>query len=266
MVVFSRSVVTLITFSLLLISLTAMAAPPYLKLGSMELPPYGWINNEGERCGIVYQLNEQLAKRYGTHYFNEIIPFSRMYEMLKSGQIDLISSQPHDEALDAGEKLAIIQTNHIIAATKQGVILHSVDDLKGKTVLYHSGASYPRLDAIAGSIHYVPNYQTSLAMLHKLEGVDAAIFSEPAYYYWMGKLGFTPPDFGKPVLIEADRPQWVFVNRKLSDETKQQIKTIVDALYQEGLYDQMVARLRDGADPDTCNLLSPTPGTSQQTQ
>ena len=242
--------------SQLIYSTTAFAMQPYIRLGSMELPPYGWKTATGERCGIVYQLNEVIAQRYGARYTNEIIPFARQYQMLRSKQIDLISSQPHEDAIAAGEKLAVIHTNNIIAVAKRDSGIHSFADLNGKAVLYHSGASYPKLDKIVGSIHFVPNYQTSLNMLFKAKGVDAAVFSEPAYYYWLNKLGHNPNAFSAPLLVESSRPQWIFVNRQLPDPVKTKLRSVIQSIEDEDLYTQMVDLLKQGIDPDTCNLLA----------
>ncbi len=68
----------------------------------MDLPPYGWTDQQGEKHGIIYELNQEIAAKTGLPFDNQIIPFNRMFKMLSDGELDFISSQAHQPALDAG--------------------------------------------------------------------------------------------------------------------------------------------------------------------
>lgn len=94
--------------------------PFTLKIGTMDLPPYGWIDEQGQKQGIIYEMGQEIGIRSGMPFTNEIYPFNRLLQMLKNGELDLISSQAHQRALDAGDKLAIQHTVNVIAATRKG--------------------------------------------------------------------------------------------------------------------------------------------------
>jgi len=89
---------------LILIILTsgtiAEAADKYtLKIATMKLPPYGWIDKDKKRHGLIFEISEEIGIRSGLPFTNEILPFNRMLSMLKNGKIDVLSSQPHQKAL-----------------------------------------------------------------------------------------------------------------------------------------------------------------------
>ncbi|WP_320042598.1 transporter substrate-binding domain-containing protein [uncultured Desulfobacter sp.] len=82
-------------------------APTILKIGTMDLPPYGWKDSQNEIHGIIYELKQEIGIRSGFSFTNKILSHNRMYDMLKHGDVDLISSQAHQAALNAGDKLSI---------------------------------------------------------------------------------------------------------------------------------------------------------------
>ena len=69
--------------------------PTILKIGTMDLPPYGWKDSQHEKHGIIHELNQEIGIRSGFSFSNKILPHNRMYQMLKNGKLDLISSQAH---------------------------------------------------------------------------------------------------------------------------------------------------------------------------
>jgi ABC-type amino acid transport substrate-binding protein len=108
-----------------------------LKIATMQLPPYGWIDQDKKRHGLVFEISQEIGVRSGLPFTNEISPFNRMFSMLKNGKIDILSSQPHQKALDAGDKLDIIFKINVIAATKKKSGISEIEDFKGKQLIYH---------------------------------------------------------------------------------------------------------------------------------
>ena len=211
--------------------------PEYiLKIGTMDLIPYGWEDKNNQKHGIIYELNHEIGLRLGIPFTNKIYPFKRMLRLLKSGKLDIISSQAHQEAMDSGEKLGIQHNVDIIAATKKGSDIQSIADLKGKNLIYHLSASYKELEGFPNSITRVNNYRQSVITLYKGRENDAAVFSEPAYYYWMKDLGLTSTDFGNIIIITPNKNQWIFVRRDFPDALKSDIKKVVAEIYKEKLY------------------------------
>ena len=215
-----------------------------LRIGTMDLPPYGWIDEYGEKRGIIYTMNQEIGSRSGMRFSNEIVPFSRMLYMLREGQIDLVSSQPHKEALTSGDKLAIQHKVKVIAVTKKGTHINSIEDLKGKRILYHQSASYSKLDGMPREIFRVNNYQQMVKTLYYRSVYDAGVFSEPAFYYWVDHVGLNPKDFGKVILIESDLEQWIFVRKDLPVSVKEKLESIVNDIFNEGLYEKLIDEIK----------------------
>ena len=214
--------------------------PTILKIGTMDLPPYGWKDSQNEKHGIIYELNQEIGIRSGFSFTNNILPHNRMYQMLKRGHLDLISSQAHQAALDAGDKLAVQFNINVIVVAKKGSGIQKIEDFKGKKLIYHHSASYPQLDELPPEeINRVNSYKQSLKMLYS-RPYDGAVFSEPAYYYWMQEVGFTPDDFGKVILIECNKKQWIFVRKELPPKIRLIIKRIVENIYKENLYGELL--------------------------
>ena len=135
----------------------------YLRIGTMDLPPYGSMDVETQqKHGIVYELNQEIGRRSGLPFTNIILPFKRMLYLLEKGDIDLISSQAHQAALDAGDRLAVQFKINVISATKKGSGIRKIEDLKGKKMVYHHSATYRKLEGIPRGVHRVKTYQQIL--------------------------------------------------------------------------------------------------------
>ena len=213
-----------------------------LKIGTMKLPPYGWIDNQGVKHGVIYDMNEEIGLRSGLKYENQILPFARMLEKLKTGELDLVSSLAHKPALEAGEQLAIQHTVTVIVVTRKGSNIQTINDLKGKHLVYIRSASYPQLEGIPNRISRVDNYRQSVLLLKKRPVVDGAVFTEPAYYYWVKTLGFKPNDFGTVIPIEKGKKQWIFVKKNLSVKRKKILKSVTDEIYKENMYEKLLIK------------------------
>ena len=215
-----------------------------LKIATMDLPPYGWIDEQGKKHGLVFDISEEVGKRSGMRYANEILPFSRMLKLLKDGEVDILSSQAHRNALEAGDKLAVIFKINVIAVTRKDSSINSIKDLKGKVFIYHMSASYKQLEGFPKEIYRVGNYEQAVQMLCIRKDVDAAIISEPAFYYFMQKQGRSLKDFGKIIPIERDKEQWMFVRRGIATEIRTKLKLIVEQIYRENLWEKLLSEYK----------------------
>lgn len=215
-----------------------------LKIGTMDLPPYGWIDKEGKKHGIIYEMSQKIGVKSGMPFTHEIYPFNRLLQMLKNGELDIISSQAHKAALDAGDKLAIQFNINVIAATKKGSGILSIEDFRNKFLVYHHSATYPQLDGLPRKIQRVKSYRGVLKILHTRANADGAVFSEPAYYYWMQNLGLTPNDFGSVILIEKSKKQWIFVRKNLPIGIRKILKREVKIIFQEHMYEQLLKKYK----------------------
>uniref|UniRef100_UPI00356AACE8 amino acid ABC transporter substrate-binding protein n=1 Tax=Halobacteriovorax sp. TaxID=2020862 RepID=UPI00356AACE8 len=216
--------------------------PPVLRIGTMDLRPYGWRDKTKVKHGIIFEMNEELGKRLGLPYVNKVIPFKRLIKLLEDGSIDIISAQAHEEVLSVGEKLEVQFEIDVIAGTRKNSNIKSIQDFKGKHLVYHRSASYKELEGLPSRIIYVNGYRQALGFLHKNRHADAAIFSEPAYYYWMKDMGLSRKDFGNVIMITPNKKQWIFVRKDLNIELKNKIKETVKEIYKEDLYKNLLVK------------------------
>lgn len=228
--------------STLLLAQNTSESVTSLKLVTMDLPPYGWVDEQGKPHGIIYELTEEIGKRSGIPYTHKIRPFSRMLLELKYGKVDLLSSQAHQRSLDAGDKLEVQFLIDVIAGTKKESGIAKIQDFQGKNMIYHNAAFYPQLDGLPEKISYVKGYKQVLNMLHQRPSLHGGVFSEPAYYYWMQDIGLSPSDFGEVIVIEAAKPQWVFVRKDLPNKLRLKLKKIVQDIYEEGMYESLLKK------------------------
>lgn len=212
----------------------------------MDLPPYGWINQNEEKKGIIFELNEELAKKIGLPYRHEILPFNRMLKMLNDGELDIISSQAHQMALSAGENIAIQHLTDVIAITKKGSAIKTLSELKNKRLIFHHGATYPQLVGLPSHIERVGSYREMVQLLYSHPHLDGGIITEPAYDYWRNDLKLKDSDFGSKIIIEKDKKQWIFVRRGLPPELKERIKKAAIKVFHEKKFEQLVIKYRNG--------------------
>lgn len=215
-----------------------------LRIGTMELAPYGWVDDSGKKHGLIYAMNQEIGKRSGLDYTNHIIPFKRMVAMLKIGKLDLISSQPHKEATEAGELLAIQHKVNVIAVTRKNSGITTIADLKDKQLLYHDLASYDRLEGIPASVFRVTFYEQMIKMLRYRDKYDAAIISEPAFYHLIKQLELKIDDFGTIIPIETKLNQWIIVHKDLPEPLKEKLRQIVSDIYHDKMYERLIEQLK----------------------
>jgi ABC-type amino acid transport substrate-binding protein len=223
-------------------SLSVFSGEPSLKIATMDLKPYGWEDDAREKHGIIYEMNQEIGKRMKVSFTNKIYPFNRMLKLLSDGQVDIISSQAHKASIAAGEKLAIQFDINVIAGTSKGSGISKISDFKNKQIIYHNSASYKELEGLPRNIIRVDSYLQSLAILARKNHSDGAVFSEPAYYYWMKVKGLSPRDFGNVVMIRPNKKQWIFVRRDLPRKMKVKIKKVVNDIYKEKLYQKLLSK------------------------
>lgn len=210
-----------------------------LRVAILDLKPYGWEKPNGEKGGIVYQLLSELAVRTGMEHTIDVVPFARTLDMLKAGDVDLIISQPHEAALEAGERLAVMNQINVIAVTRKGSAVSNFDNLRGKRLLYIINTSYPELDGVPGHVIRVRNYKDMLSTIAERPTTTGGVFSEPAFYYWMHQLGYDRSDFGNIILISR-RDDWIFVRNTLPDPIKEKIRKAVGEMQQDKVYEAIM--------------------------
>ena len=212
-----------------------------LRIATMDLEPYGAIDSAGKGYGMLFDYCQELGRRTGIPFTNTVLPFQRMLVELQAGRVDIASSQPHKAALDAGEKLAFAFRVNVIIPTKKGSPIRSVEELGGRTLVLHQGASYPQLDNIPLSIVRVNSYEQALEMVTARPDVFGTVITEPAYKYYLHKLKMKAADFSEPLLLES-REQWNFVRSGLPSDIKDILVKCTKQLEKENYIDKMIEK------------------------
>ena len=215
-----------------------------LRIASQDLPPYGWKDAQGKKHGVIYDMNQEIGIRSGLPFTNEILPLSRILMMLKNGKIDLLSSQAHQPALDSGDLLTVQFKVNVIAVTRKGSEIRSIKDFRDKDLIYHHSASYSQTEGLPKKNYRVKSYRQAVQMLYARPKVDGAIFSEPAFYYWMRDLELRREDFGRIIMIEPDKKQWILVRQGMPQKTRESLKKIIEEIYREDLFEKLLYKYK----------------------
>jgi len=227
----------------------AQGAKDVLRIGSMDLPPWGFYGLKGEPVGVVYEMNEEIGRHSGMRYTNELLPFARMLEMLKHGELDMISSQSHTAALAAGDPLVPLYKIDVVVVMRNNSTAHTLAELKGARLVYHLGASYSQLEGLPAEIYRVNDYRQSVLMLHSRPWVDGAVFSAPSFFYWINKLELSRDEFGAIIPVELGKVQWVFVRHGLPEDIRTRIEQAVAEVTAAGTYEKLVEKYVAGPMP-----------------
>ncbi|QNM95858.1 substrate-binding periplasmic protein [Chitinimonas koreensis] len=75
---------------LLLLPLAHADAP--LRIGTLAIAPYGYLDASGEPDGALYRLANRIAEQAGQPYENALYPTARLYAMLERRRLDLAMS------------------------------------------------------------------------------------------------------------------------------------------------------------------------------
>ncbi|MEH6459047.1 substrate-binding periplasmic protein [Chitinimonas sp. JJ19] len=224
-------------FRLLLISLlftvTALAQAASLRLGTLDVTPYGYLGADKQADGAFYQLTNRVAERAGLPYQNTLYPTARLYAMLQRRQIDLAIS-----SLKLDEQMGLIKLGTI--SQLEGVILYraqlplkprQLEEFKPYLIGRLNGTC-PLLQRKGHRLYEVSDYRQAMRMLvagrldglcGELGGLSPALNAEPAVQPLLA------PPF---VFLTTD--VFLYANPKLPATTLQQLSRATAALNSEG--------------------------------
>lgn len=145
-----------------------------LEFGYIELPPFGYTNDEGIASGYLAELSRRVFREMDLRVHYQQHPATRLYHQLKSGKTALTMGP---EGLHQLRRAAVESQEPAITLTlaiyhRQGTDpVFDVDELKGKRVVLMQGYSYGRLrrffeeQADSMQISYARTHTSALKML-----------------------------------------------------------------------------------------------------
>ncbi len=226
----------LLILALLIFCDNSSASEP-LKIVTIDLAPFGFLTEEGQKTGMLYEMGNQIAQEAGFTYENRIVPFARLIEELSTGRADAGIFLHSRENEKLAVKVANIFTLKNIVIGLKGTAFKSLNDLHGKTVATVRGAIYDEaFTADTAIIKYeTTDYQQSLRMLvHKR--IDAVIGPEIGLMFTAKMSDYPKETFGDPLVLNT-KETWLQFSRKTAEENKDKIaalKAAAEKLLQHG--------------------------------
>ncbi len=216
-----------------------------LQIGTVELPPYAWVDPEHGSRGITWKLNEEIGQRSGLPYRQQVMPAPRLLESMLHGETHFVLALEKAGQMAGAEQLALAYQLNFILVTKRGAGIESLHDLIGRNILFPRmirgmpggmQAYLPELADLQVNPVDVNQYDQTLKMLKRRKHIHAAVISEMAYYYELQQLGLTADDFGRVLPLGEPAGLWAFVQPTLPQDIKDRLRTVVQDAWEERLF------------------------------
>ncbi len=245
---FRYSYIVRIIFMLVLLAFSDKSSDSEpLRIVTPDMPPFGFVTEDGQKTGMLYEIGNQIARDAGFSYENRIVPFARLIEDLTSGRADMGIFLHSRENEKAAVKVANVFTLKNIIIGLKGTAFKSLNDLHGKTVATVRGAKYDEAFTADTAIlkYETNNYQQSLRMLvHKR--TDAVIGPEIGLMFTAKMSDYPGESFGEPLVLNT-KEVWLQFSVKTAEENKDKIdslKAAAEKLLQNGSISAVMNKYR----------------------
>lgn len=181
---------------------------PKIEIRTIGIPPYGIESDEGAG-GIYYDMANLLAKEAGYQVNNNIYPYARIVNELKSGQTDMTIMFKYRELEEHVIYVAPLPSLRTVVIGPAGSSFNSIESLKGKRIAYLRGAKFSDIiDKDPTITKQITNDFTQGIKMLMFGRVDAIIGPlDPILRAAKGKT------LGKPLVVD-ERTPWVQISKK----------------------------------------------------
>lgn len=202
-------------FVCILVLAAAPALAETLRIVTIALPPYGYVD-KGISTGLNYDLANAIAEEAGYTPENIIAPLARTMQDIQTGDADVVIMFPNPTIDAHADNLGLVLPMETVVLGRAGTPLRDIKDLRGKTVATVRGAQYDeRISKKNGIILYpTENYAQSLKML-LAERVDAVVGPLLGLYHQAQNDRIPKQALGKPLVLSVARG-CLFLSRKAS--------------------------------------------------
>jgi polar amino acid transport system substrate-binding protein len=109
--------------------------------GDYNFPPYEYLDENGIPTGFNTELTRAIADVMGMDVEIRLGPWADVRQSLEGGEIDALQGMFYSAARDAQVDFSTPHTivYHAIFVHKEETTIHSLEDLKGKTILVQRG-------------------------------------------------------------------------------------------------------------------------------
>ncbi|MDM8552406.1 transporter substrate-binding domain-containing protein [Desulfobacterales bacterium HSG2] len=208
-----KRVVTLVTIILLLFSANALAEK--LVFVTCEFPPLGFMK-EGQPAGSQVEIVHEICNRLGLTAEIQVLPWKRAMMYVEKGQAHAIFAARQNKERSAflyypSEPIGF-ERSVILARKGSGIKVHSLDDLKGKTVGVVRGYAYtPEFDSYQGIKRKDCNDDKQMVMMLAKGRFPLAIGAdEVTVKYFCKQIGFE----AETVYVLTEAPGYLAFSKK----------------------------------------------------
>lgn len=212
-----------------------------LRIATIEVAPFGFFTADKKPTGMMYEIGNLIAEEAGMAYTNKILPYARTPHVVISGEADFVLRYTNE--LLSNETIQVVSVipmrNIVVGVT--GVEYSSFSDLHGKTVASVRGAVFD--DDFTADTQIIKNntsdYIQGLKMLFN-KRLDGIVGSRVGIYYTANKMGYSPEQFGIPLVLNT-RHFWLHFSKKNADEkTITKLKAATIRLQEKGLIKKII--------------------------
>jgi ABC-type amino acid transport substrate-binding protein len=206
-----------------------------LKIGTIEVAPFGFHGVDGKSSGMMYEIGNRIAEEAGFTYTNELLPYPRTSHNLESGITDFVLRFNNDELPTIAHQVVSIVSMPSIIIGKQGSKFSTLSDLHGKTVGILPGGKFDDKFAADAAIkkYDSKDYRQMLKMI-QTDRLDAAIGSNVGLYYTAGLLKIPQDQLSEPLVLSSQDFVLHFSKKTADEKTLTSLKVAVEKLKRSG--------------------------------
>src|SRR5471030_85895 len=202
--------------ALLAAGVAARAAAP-LRVVTLGIEPFGWLDAAARPAGMYVDLAASLSRESGIAFTNTVVPYPRAMAMMANGEADLVFSIPNSRLDLAAQPLVALFKGDVVVVGRAGTRYASLADLHGKMVGQIRGAEYVPAFLADPAISKHETISTEQTMRMLLEGhLDAAIGFRHAMFYALRSMKVGRERLG-PTLLLTQLDVFMYLARSIRD-------------------------------------------------
>ena len=191
-----------------------------LRIDTIQMPPLGFVTEDGQNTGLLYEISNRIAEETGLSYTNQIVPFARMIAELERGDADFsifFRSAKNDQI--SIPVATLLSLKNIVIGLK-GTQFDSLESLHGKLVARVRGAIYDDAFNQDDAIKKFDtiDYAQGITMLMN-KRVDACIGPEIGLLFTAKQLGYARENLGEPLVLNT-KDAWMQYSKAAADDEK----------------------------------------------
>ena len=246
----------LLTAVLLVALMTVAVSAQTYRAYVMQSEPLGYIDAQGNPAGEHYDYLVAIAERAGIDLEVEIVPKSRLFAAMRSGDIDMAIFFRSARWDDSVEYVSRIRQIRIVAVNRTGLPLNSYEDIHNSSrvgILADTKISQ-RFDEDSNiNRHTCPDYETML-QLAAARRIATAVGNAIVLSYLVNKLGYGSAIQSEGITL-GQKEQWLqFSSASSNQDIIPRLQAAVAELQADGTLDRILTSYA-GASWRTLNQL-----------